>query len=542
MLGDDAKASPLTSELSAADQLFRSGKFVEAEVGYRAILEKDAKLVPAQVGLVRAMLRQQKIDESFEIVNKAIVLQPNSAGLLAVKGEVQFRRGEMSEAEDSYLKSKKIDPKEPHAYLGLAHLYASYSLYRKAYDQLQAAHNIAPDDVEVQKAWLGTLPRKERITALEAYLGGLHPDDDEETQSMQEYLDFLKATANQPVHACKLLRKVEKTDVKLGMVMADANHMSGIGLQVQLNHEKTYLQFDTGAGGIMVSRKVAERTGLTPVSAVHYSGIGDKGLQHGFRAIADHIRIGALDFQDCVVRVSDKRSLLDRDGFIGADVLSAYVVDIDLPGMMLKLSPLPKRPEDEVVSMSLNSTGEEQVNVEQKEESTNQQDSKDQKSSAPETKIAQPLPKDRYIAPEMATWTKVFRFGHLVLVPTFVNDSPPMLFGLDTGAFDNILSLRGARGVGKVNSDYWLRVRGLNGESSDVYSAKAALHFGHLQQPNMNIVTLDLSSQSRRIGTELSGFLGFGMLRVLEVKIDYRDGLVDFEYDPNRIPSFSTIH
>jgi hypothetical protein len=28
------------------------------------------------------------------------------------------------------------------------------------------------------------------------------------------------------------------------------------------------------------------------------------------------------------------------------------------------------------------------------------------------------------------------------------------------------------------------------------------------------------------------------MLRLLEVKLDYRDGLVDFEYDPKRMQPF----
>src|ERR1019366_5798528 len=36
-------------------------------------------------------------------------------------------------------------------------------------------------------------------------------------------------------------------------------------------------------------------------------------------------------------------------------------------------------------------------------------------------------------------------------------------------------------------------------------------------------------------GTELSGFLGFAMLRLLELKLDYRDGLVDLEYDTKRV-------
>ena len=44
---------------------------------------------------------------------------------------------------------------------------------------------------------------------------------------------------------------------------------------------------------------------------------------------------------------------------------------------------------------------------------------------------------------------------------------------------------------------------------------------------------------SRHTGTEVSGFLGFAMLRRLEVELDYRDGLVDFKYDPKRVNHFA---
>jgi hypothetical protein len=391
----------------------------------------------------------------------------------------------------------------------------------------------------VQRAWLRMLPRKERLVALEAYLAGPHPDDPEETQWMQEYLDFLTATVDKPVHACKLVSKVEQTETKLAALVPDGHHMSGIELSVNLNDHHARLLLDTGAGGIMVSRKVAEKAGLTQISAVHYGGIGDKGLQNGYTAVADHIRIGELEFRDCVVSVSEKHLVADEDGLIGADVFGAYLVDIDLPGMKLKLSPLPKRPEDTVAPKSLNSEGEEQANAEQKEESGTEQDSKQPKPSAPKSKVAHRLPKDRYIAPEMANWTKVFRFGHTILVSTFVNNSPALLFGLDTGAFANILSLREGRQLGKVNSEDRLRVQGLNGEVNRIYSAKATLCFSHLRQPSMDVVTFDLSSESRRLGTEVSGFLGFAMLRILELKLDYRDGLVDFEYDKKRVSAFT---
>jgi len=49
------------------------------------------------------------------------------------------------------------------------------------------------------------------------------------------------------------------------------------------------------------------------------------------------------------------------------------------------------------------------------------------------------------------------------------------------------------------------------------------------------MVAFDLTSTSSSIGTEVSGTLGFDMLNLLDIKLDYRDNLVDFQYNPYRI-------
>ncbi len=90
-----------------------------------------------------------------------------------------------------------------------------------------------------------------------------------------------------------------------------------------------------------------------------------------------------------------------------------------------------------------------------------------------------------------------------------------------------------------VSTENRIRIHGLNGEVKEVYRAKATLRFGHLRQPNLDIVTLDLSTVSRQTGTEVSGFLGFAMLQQVEVELDYRDGIVNFKYDPKRTSPFA---
>jgi len=142
-----------------------------------------------------------------------------------------------------------------------------------------------------------------------------------------------------------------------------------------------------------------------------------------------------------------------------------------------------------------------------------------------------PAPRDRYIAPEMKSFTPVYRFGHDLLIPTRIGDSDPKLFLIDTGGFANLVSPEAAREVTKVRADPYMTVEGISGRVKEVKSAdKVVLQFGHFRQQNEEVVSFDLTSLSHRIGTEVSGMLGFTLLHILKITIDYRDGLVDFEY------------
>ena len=79
-----------------------------------------------------------------------------------------------------------------------------------------------------------------------------------------------------------------------------------------------------------------------------------------------------------------------------------------------------------------------------------------------------------------------------------------------------------------------MHIRGISGSVKSVKSAdKVIIQFGHFRQENDDLISFDLTPISHMTGTEVSGLLGFAMLRMLTVKIDYRDGLVDFEYKPN---------
>jgi len=102
---------------------------------------------------------------------------------------------------------------------------------------------------------------------------------------------------------------------------------------------------------------------------------------------------------------------------------------------------------------------------------------------------------------------------------------------MDTGAEDNTLSLKAARSITKVSVNPWVDVQGVRGSVDKVYKAdRVNLRVGRLVQNEWTVDVLDLSSLSEETGTEVSGLLGIGFLWNLEIKLDYRDGLVDLIY------------
>jgi predicted aspartyl protease len=351
-------------------------------------------------------------------------------------------------------------------------------------------------------------------------------------------LELLMAREDQPSRSCKLGSQVQHTETPLERLLIDPTHLHGYGLRVNVNGQTARLLLDTGASGLLINKRMAEKAGVKPLVETRMEGIGDKGPMAGFVGYAESIKVGGLEFQNCLVRVSEKRSVVEDDGLIGADVFSHFLVTIDFPTEKLLLSELPKRPDEQQSKTVTLDTGDPD------DPSTGAEDREGEKSSSPDaakpageahsTAVQSSGPQDRYVAPEMQKYTPIYRFGHELLIPTKIGDTDPKLFLIDTGAFSNLISSSAAREVTKVHDDSYMHIRGISGSVKDVKSAdKVTIQFGHFRQQNEDVISFDLAPISRDTGTEVSGILGFVMLRMLTMKIDYRDGLVDFDYKPN---------
>ncbi len=481
---------------------------------YEEALKQDPKSAAAYEGAVRSYLKLDMVPQAWITAQEGLKQAPGQSLTHSAMGEVLFRKAKIEEAQHEFITAYNLSDRDARAPYGLYRVYRSASYYGKAKQMLETAHSIDPEDRDIQRSWMAYQPRKERIQWLEKQ--AKQEPDKKEQQDIERFVEFLKAAEKSP-HACKLASSLTETQVPLELLMPDPKWVEGIEMKVIINGKSMNLQLDTGASGIFIKRGPAGAAGLVPALETRTGGIGNEGTVRSYFSYADSIKVGALEFQNCIVDVTESTNRKGRqilpgvDGLIGADVFASYLVSIDFPGQKITLKPLPKNPtEPPKVSAALTTAGE--------------------LSDEDEFYVH-----DRYVVPEMRNYSPFFRFGHDILIPTMFGQGEPKLFIVDSGASESFVSPEVARGVTTVRTDMAFYVEGIGGRVNNVQRVgHAVLRFGHVAQDNLSMLALDTTGISDGIGVEIGGLLGYTALGMMQVDIDYRDGLINFTYDPKK--------
>jgi predicted aspartyl protease len=437
----------------------------------------------------RKALANDGVATAWKLAQKALADAPESAEAHEFAGEVRFRRGEFGEADAEFKSAAEWNPRFALAWWGLGRVAECASMNKTAVEDFRRAYQLNPKDPRIQVAWVSHMRGQERIEALnrfEAMINANAKGDSTQLTEMRQRLELAKATIDRQLMT--LTSPYKTAEIPLQAFVSDSTHLRSYGLEVMVNGKPVRLVLDTGAAGIVLSRPAAERVGLTRVAGATVRGIGDNAkLSGGYRAIAESFRVGDVAFRDALISVADQSLSGLQDGLIGSNVLGEFLITLDFGARKLRLDPLPDyHPGAEF--------------------------------------------EDRTVSPEMQNATRVFRFGHLLLVPARVGNATNRLFVLDTGAANTMISYELASEVSKINRDHKLTLRGLNGRVGDVYqTGNLVLEFAGFQQRNLGMTAFDTWELSHRLGTEISGFLGLPVLDLFTLTIDYRDGLVKFE-------------
>lgn len=489
---EGAASAGVNEPLLTARALMKKGQLKDAVAAFKALVEKDPTLAEAHAGLVRCLLRSNQLDDADFAAHKALMALPESALVHSAVGDVAFRSGNFADAEKEFRAALKIDTNSARAVFGMGRMLHMVSMNKRAKENFARAHQLDPEDGQITQYWLGTLPYAERLEQTKKLDG-----DADEMANSRRYLTALAekkpwvlTTEIKPMEI-KMPQYGRKVEYVYDVDRSPKTISKGYGLQVKFNDRASAeLLLDTGAGGITIGRKLAERAGAVKIADTWIGGIGDKGAVESYEAWIDKINIGGLEFHNCVVTVSSKNNVSDEAGLIGTDVFDQFLITLDFHEQRMLLAPLPKNPAG----------------------------SADEKWQ------------DRYIAPEMQGFTKFYRFYHDIVVPVVVNDKATGNFILDTGSEFNAMSAKLATQVTKASADGDYSIHGVSGKVQEVLTGqKAILQFAKMRIESHDLPVFSFDNTSASEGTEIAGLVGIRTLVQMKMTIDYRDGLVNLE-------------
>ncbi len=468
VLASSAQAFQTTApDLAQAQRELYAGRNDYAAVLFQKLVEQDPAQGDAYYGLVRALLRAHKPQDAYSAAAQGLQKAPQTAGAQAAAGSAAFRRGDVAEAEQYYRAALKIDPKNPGALVGLSSIYSTVSKFKQARDLTLEAFWYAPDDPGLMLAKANSLRGAEHIASLEKILAIYDPESDQ-ARGLRSHIAIDRAIGDRKVRS--LTSPYERSSIKLIHLMNGPNHSRGMALHIRFNdHENATLLLDTGASGISLSPKVAEKAGLEVLGRESFEmkGIGDERSQDTLEYLASEVRIGDVSFANVPVTVFRSAKSSDFDGLIGADVFQRFIVGIDFVEQQLILDPRPKVEP---------SSGEE--------------------------------PEDADGKPALGFY-RALRFGNHLTIFTSVNEQPAKLFLIDSGAASNLIDEDVARDSASVHRDDRVGVSGLQGKVEKASLAQhVSLVFAGFRHDNPNLIAINFDKISDSAGVGVAGILG----------------------------------
>lgn len=470
--------------------LYKSGDYAHALPLLRQGITASPKDAALQAALLSVLVYQDNVDESLKLADRDAQEFAQSPEVLVARGEFAFHMGDISQAESLFKAALKLNDQNARAYYGLYRVNLAASMYRNARLFCFRAHGIDPDDALITYEFMDYLTaekRKELLPPFKESHPWLYGQEDKEQKNGSD--------VDREING----RKLFDTDGPLQEMtlpihyLQNGQEVRGIGVDMSINGSKPLrVMLDTGASGLILKQSAIDKAELNHVGSYELHGIGDQGSKHAFLAVADTCSIEGLKLKTCVVQGTEGKERIagEEDGLMGADLFDNYLITIDFQQRTMHLVPLPER-----------------------------------KPSA-QGYNREPLPSE-------AEFTPVFRFGHHLYVATKVNGKANGLFLIDTGAGISAIDTTFARLTTKIHGNDLL-LRGVSGKVKTVSEAdKADLEFGRFRQSNSELTAFELNSHAGSGGVRMSGILGFQILMFFRLSIDYRNGLINFDYVPD---------
>ena len=491
------KANNNEKTRSRAQRALRSGDFERAEHLYRELLAKNEQDTDARLGLSHALLKQRRLQDSFDHAARVVAVEPLSARAHALLGSAVLAGGDFRLSVEEFRTALSLNGDEAMAIAGLAMVDYYENRTAKCVAGLRRAAFIDPNEPDyvfnLGQAAARLERYKEAADAYERFLVIAPRTDADRRARIRGLIDFLRYLGQQGS-----LYSLSGPDRTVLQFEAPDNRPI---IKLRVNGSKEFLRFvlDTGSGMSVISDETARRLGVKAVAqgglARAVGGGGRFQIVYGYLNV---IEVGALRVSNVPVYI---RHFYDEhnpvDGYLGIAVLSRLLIAIDYGERSMTLT----RQRNSETELGAIAPGQ---------------------GRPVKAEALLPLPG---IDVPVRTTSSGFLSGEVFIEGI----AKPLNFIIDTGATVSVISekaaaLEEARGFLK---DRRMRVFGAAGIAEDVKTALLPkVMIGTYALEKIDAAVLDLEPVNETAGFQQSGILGANFLRHFRVVFDFQKGIV----------------
>ena len=483
--------------LRQAQKALRAGDFEKAEQLYREILKKDDHDIEARLGLSHALLKQRRLQDSFDHAARVLSVDPLSARGHALLGEAILAAGDFRLSIEEFRTALTLDDDNAMAIAGMAMIDFYENRTLDALSRLRRAVAIDSEEPDYLFSLGQAAARSERYReaadAYERFLVIAPRTDSDRRARIRGLIDFLRYLGRQAS-----LYDVNGADRTILPFEAYDNRPI---IKVRLNGSKQAFRFvlDTGSGMSVISEETARKLRLKPVARGGMArAIGGGGRFEIVYGYLDSLALGDVRVDHVPVYI---RHFYDShnpvDGYLGISALVRLVTTVDYGAQHMTL--IRQRPSSESAAV------------------TNQ--TRSDNATQP-SRVGIDVP--------VRTTSSGFLSGEVIIEGI----KKPLNFIIDTGASVSVLSERAAEleGVGEFIQEDRMRVFGAAGVSDNVKIALLPrIAIGSFAREKINAAILDLDPINETAGFQQNGILGGNFLRHFRVIFDFQRAIVRLE-------------
>jgi tetratricopeptide (TPR) repeat protein len=335
--------------IKRAEKELRQANFEAAEKIYRQLLDRDQHDKDARLGLGFALIKQSKLQESFEQAAQVIAADPLNSRAYALLGISLLRSGEFRNSIEALYTAVKFNNREALAIAGLAEIEYFENRSRNAYDWLKRAVQLDPMEpdnyISLARACSRLEYYGEAADAYQRFLDVSPKTDAERRARIRGLIDFYRYLGTTKIHRTS---GKEITSLPFKQV----NHRPFVNVMINGKGPMRFV-VDTGASLSVISDKAAERIGIKPVArGGNARAIGGTGTFPIIYGVLDSIIIGEAKIEAVPVYIRTVHNASDTpeeekaDGYIGLSVLANFAVTLDYQSrqMMLDRTPIREEP------------------------------------------------------------------------------------------------------------------------------------------------------------------------------------------------------